>query len=384
MRTSDPGSALLAITSSALLLPPYSASRADAPPATAELGLNYSKYREDDINSADTFGRDSERMEVDIAQLHMFTPVGDDWSIALDVSWEDMSGASPWFVGQSINGEPKVIMSGPSIKDTRTEVSVTTRYYYDHGNAGLNYTRSREDDYDSDALAVDASLNSADGLTTYHAAISTSDDTIEPTEGATPVSTLKDEKDSHSAWVGITRIVSRRAVIRFGLSYTYRDGFLSDPYKANDQRPDTREEWIVESGYRHFSIGMNAAIQIDYRFFDDDWGVNSHTVDLAWHQNIGRQLQMIPFLRYYTQSEADFFTNVVDVREQYFADDYRLSAFGAISTGLRLRYDLADWSVNLAGERYRTDHGWGLFSGDESPALVDAWRVSFGLDYRFN
>jgi hypothetical protein len=72
-----------------------------------------------------------------------------------------MSGASPWFVGQSASGDPKVIMSGGSIADTRTEVSVTTRYYYDRGNAGLNYTRSSEDDYESDAIAFDASLNSA-------------------------------------------------------------------------------------------------------------------------------------------------------------------------------------------------------------------------------
>ena len=44
-------------------------------------------------------------------------------------------------------------MSGASIEDTRTEVSVTTRYYYDRGNAGFNYVRSKEDDYDSNAIA---------------------------------------------------------------------------------------------------------------------------------------------------------------------------------------------------------------------------------------
>jgi hypothetical protein len=376
-------SALLALTSGALLLPAYQDAHADAPPEFTNLGLDYGQYREDDITSNMTFGGDSQRMEVDIAHFFLFAPVAEDWAVALDVTWEDMSGASPWFVGQSSSGDPKVIMSGGSIADTRTEVSVTTRYYYDRGNAGLNYTRSSEDDYESDAIAFDASLNSADGMQTFSAAVSASKDTLEPTQGTTPTSTLKDNKDTRSAWVGVTQIVSKRAIVRFGLSYTYSDGFLSDPYKANDQRPDDRREWALDAGYRHFLTGLNGAVQVDYRFFDDDWGINSHTIDIAWHQNIGQDLQLIPFLRYYTQSEAEFFSNQVDPTEKFFSDDYRLSAFGAISMGLRVRADIGDWSVNLSGERYRTDENWGVYGGQESPALVDSWRVSFGLDYTF-
>ena len=50
---------------------------------------------------------------------------------------------------------------------------------------------------------------------------------------------------------------------------------------------------------------------------------------------------------------------------------------------LRLRQELGNWVVNLSGERYRTDESWGVYNGDESPALVDYWRYSFGLDYIF-
>ncbi len=267
-RKDKPGP-LAALTSSALLLPAYQGAQADAPPEFTELGLRYSKYQEDDTRGSRTFGGSSERMEVDIAQFHLMTPVGEDWAVALDVQWEDMSGASPWFVGASAEGDPKVIMSGASIEDTRTDVSVTTRYYYDRGNAGFNYSRSDEDDYESDAIALDGSFNSADGMTTYSAAISGSWDDIEPTQETIPTNTLKDEKDIYSAWVGVTRIVSRRALVRFGLSYTCRDGFLTDPYKGNDRRPDQRREWVVSGGYRHFFEGPRAALHVDYRYFDD-------------------------------------------------------------------------------------------------------------------
>ena len=91
----------------------------------------------------------------------------------------------------------------------------------------------------------------------------------------------------------------------------------------------------------------------------------------------------MPFLRYYTQDQADFFANLVDLENRYYADDYRLSAFGAFSAGLRLRQEIGDWALNLAGERYKSDNSWGIYGGEESPALVSFWRFSIGLDYIF-
>ena len=382
-RPGDKHPALLALTSSALLLPAYQGVRADAPPEFTEIGLRYSKYEEDDTQGSKTFGGSSQRYDIDAAQFHLLAPVADNWAVAVDVQWEDMSGASPWFVGESLDGSPKVIMSGASIEDTRTEVSVTTRYYYDRGNAGFNYVRSKEDDYDSDAIALDGSVNSADGITTYSGAISASSDDIEPTQGSVPTNTIKADKDIRSAWVGVSRIVSKNAIVRFGLSYTYRDGFLTDPYKLYDQRPDERKEWAVSTGYRQYFFWPNGALHADYRYFDDDWGIASHTLDLAWHQNLGNDTQLIPFLRYYSQDEADFFANIANTDQRYYSEDYRLSAFGAVSGGLRLRHTIGNWAITAVGERYETDESWGVYSGEESPALVDYWRYSFGLDYIF-
>ncbi len=374
---------LLALSSSALLLPVYQPARADAPPTDGTVGIRYSSYQEDDMLASKSFSGGSERYDIDIAQFHLLAPIGEDWSVALDVQYEDMSGASPWYVGMDADGSAKVVMSGASIEDTRTDISVTTRYYYDRGNVGFNYARSDEDDYQSDAIGLDVAFNSKDNLTTYSVALSGSDDEIEPTQGSVPTHTLKDEKQIRSAWVGVSRIVSKRAIVRFGLSYTYREGFLTDPYKLNDQRPDERKEWAAGAGYRHFLIGPNAALHADYRYFDDDWGIQSHTIDLAWHQNINQQLRLVPFMRYYSQSEADFFANFVDFTAEYYADDYRLSAFGAFSGGLRAIVNLDDWQFNLSGERYISKASWGLDDSDESPGLVKFWRYSIGVNYLF-
>lgn len=382
-RPDDRSPALLALTSSALLLPAYQTALADAPPEFVEVGTRVSKYKEDDITSKKAFGGGSERYEIDVAQFHLLAPVADDWSFALDVAWEDMSGASPWFVGESSSGKPKVIMSGASIEDTRTEVSGTTRYYFDRGNVGANYTYSHEDDYESNAGAVDGAFNSADGLTTYSGALSFAHDDIDPTQGSVPTNTLHASKDVTSVWGGVSRIISKRALVRFGLGYTYRDGFLTDPYKYRDHRPDQRKEWVASTGYRHFFDTQNAALHVDYRYFNDDWDVTSHTVDVAWLQNLEHGFQVAPFIRYYSQHEADFFSNLYDPEPRYFADDYRLSAFGAFSYGLRASRTFGNWEVNADVERYRTDESWGVYSGEESPGLVDFWRYGIGLNYVF-
>lgn len=379
----EPSPTLLALTSSALLLPAYQAVQADSPPEQVTVGVRFSDYHEDDTVDSKTFGGSSERYQIDIAQFHLLAPVGDNWSVMLDIQREDMSGASPWFVGASADGSNKVIMSSASIEDSRTDVSFTTRYYYDRGNIGLNLRRSEEDDYESSAVSLDTGFNSADGLTTYSAAISVANDDIEPTQGSYPTNTLQDEKDIRSVWAGVTRIISKRAIVRFGLGYTYREGFLTDPYKFRDRRPDERKEWAVNAGYRHYFVGPDAALHLDYRYFDDDWGIKSHTANVAWHQNIGASTQLIPYLRYYSQDQADFFDNIADTTQPYYADDYRLSAYGAFTTGIRAVTDINDFTFTLSGERYSTSESWGLYSGDESPALVKYWRFTVGLDYRF-
>ena len=143
--------ALLALTSSALLLPAYNGVRADAPPDQTTVGVCFSNYEEDDTLASKTAGGSSERYQIDVAQFHLLAPLGDDWSLALDIQREDMSGASPWFIGPSLDNSPQVFMSAASIEDTRTDISVTTRYYYDRGNVGGNYRYSEEDDYKSHA-----------------------------------------------------------------------------------------------------------------------------------------------------------------------------------------------------------------------------------------
>ncbi|MEL0193301.1 MAG: hypothetical protein VW865_13510, partial [Halieaceae bacterium] len=60
------------------------------------------------------------------------------------------------------------------------------------------------------------------------------------------------------------------------------------------------------------------------------------------------------------------------------------SSYGAFTAGLRWTVQLGDWQIETQAERYQSDGGWGLFSGEEAPALVDFWRATVGLTWRFD
>ena len=369
-----------------LALPAYQTGTAlaDAPPAFTEVGLRYTHYSEDSIDQDVVIFGATDRYDIDVTQLWIEAPVGASWSVALDVQNDYQTGASPWFVGTQQDGTPGVIMSGASIQDNRVEVGVTTRYFWADGNAGFAVSHSDEDDYEATALAFDASWNTADDARTWSTSFSSSRDTLNPTKGVIPVFITEEDLDTQSGYFGVSQILSRTAIARIGLSYTLSEGYLSDPYKLRDQRPDTHERLSLSAGYRRFLIGSDASLQIDYRYYADSWGTDSHTVEVAWAQNLPGSL-LTPYLRYYTQREADFFGVIANTDAQYYADDYRLSSYGAVTLGARWAVALGEsWTLELEAERYMTDADWGVFDGAAAPALVDFWRGTVGITWRFD
>jgi len=384
-RLPPPSPLLRSLGRTLAVLPAYQAIPAwsDAPPAFTEVGLRYSRYSEDSIAQDKVILGDRDRYDIDVTQLWIEAPVGSAWSVALDVQNDYQTGASPWFVGINQEGQPGVIMSGASIQDNRVEVGVTTRYFWADGNAGFNVTHSDEDDYEAIAMALDASWNTSSDARTWTVAVSSSRDTVNPTHGVIPVFIDEEKLDTQSGYFGVSQILSRTAVMRFGLNYTYSEGYLSDPYKFNDARPGTHERIALSAGIRQFLINADASLQADYRYYADSWGSDSHTLELAWAQNLSASL-LTPYIRYYTQRQADFYNVVADRAARFYADDYRLSSYGAITLGARWSVAIGDWTLELEAERYQSDADWGLYDGEAAPALVDFWRAAIAATWRFD
>lgn len=363
-------------------LPAFAATQ----PVESTLSVGVSNYQEADIPQHLVTGGDNRRYDVDIRQFRLLTPVGRKWSFGLDLSRETMSGASPWSTVMGPDGEPALIMSGATIRDSRTEVSVSATQYGEDHSIGLTLTRSNENDYDAIAPSLTGEWTFNDALTTLSAGLSYSDDTIEPTDAAAFGRVSREERRSRSASMGVSQVLDRLSAVYAGLSVTEHAGYLSDPYKLRDIRPEERLEWALGARYRRFLDRWNAALHLDYRYYDDDWGIASHTLHTSWYQNVGPAFQVIPNLRYYSQSEADFYRPFDDFGLPLDVDqssDFRLSAYGAFTFGIKGVIRQPGWSLTLSADRYIGNEKYGLSSGAQHPARLAFTLASIVFDINF-
>ncbi len=383
---SNPSRSLIALSTSALALPGI--AQADAPPTESTLSYKISNYQEDDLTRAQVPFGELGRYDIDVHQFQYVSPLGIDFALFIDANHEDMSGASPWFSTANAAGEPVINMSGASgITDARSELSIGTRYYSQNGNFGGAVGYSEENDYRATYVNLSGSRNFNNDLTTVTLGFSHSADDIFPTDAELFNRVRNEDKRATSAAVSLSQVINRVTTFQTALSITEQSGFLSDPYKLQDARPDNKTQIAFSNSLRYFFIEADGALQANYRYYHDDFGISSHTLDLSWFQNINRSFQVAPMLRYYSQSAADFYTNIDDFTKPLTepqSSDYRLSAFGAFSGGINLIADFGDWTATFTAERYVANEKYSVYAVNQpSPALVQFVRLSLGVDYSF-
>lgn len=391
--------ALQALTTSALALPGI--ARAATPIEEYSAEYSFARYHEDDLPSGKVAaGNERERYEIDIHQLRLAAPLGERMDVTLDLSHETMSGASPRYITQGPSGAPVVVMSGATIDERRTDALLEGTYYFDRTTASLSGGFSLEKDYRAFNAGLSGTREYNEKNTVLSGGIGGSFDQLDPTQDpmVDPDRPGKHDRHSETLFAGVSQVLSRSTVVQGTASFQHAGGYLSDPYKeaevANnplpDRRPNQRNQIALLARLRrHFEL-LNGSLHADYTYYLDDWSIEAHTFDLAWHQSIFDLLRLVPSVRYYSQSQADFYAPYYlqprsdDLR----SSDYRLSPFGALSFRIRgeMRLQLfeLDLGVNAGFERYESDGDLALGKVRvENPALVsfDLWSV--GISGRF-
>ena len=390
--------ALLALTASALaaLGGGRATAQSGSGSATPQADYRYSFYREDALPADRVAAGDGERYEISTHQFRFTQPAGDETVLAADLAFEAMSGASPRFVQPDASGRPIQVMSGASIEDKRGDALLRVTRRRGGTSATLAAGYSGENDYQAINGAVELEQELDDTVTTLSASVGYSGDTLDPTQGATPTGTLHDRRSAATGRIGWARVLDAVTVVQTSVSYTFHEGYLADPYKqawivsaANtvpDQRPAERGQLAWLTRLRRFFKGPDAALHLDYRYYHDDWEVDAHSVELAWHQNLGGSVRVAPSLRYYSQSQAYFYAPFYETprSDGLASSDYRLAPYGAIDAGLTASWTLGDWDTSLRYERYASDADYALGKvAVENPGLVDFQVVSLGVKKTF-
>ena len=354
------------------------------------ISYQFTHYDEEPLPANKLAFGSPDRYSINSQQLRWVKNLDESYSLTVEAMYEGMSGSSPWYVIPDAVEGPLQVMSGATIRDHRTQIdtSLSRRSNgYTH-TASLGY--STEDDYRALYGSYGGQKESEDGLSTIAWGGSYSHDDIEPTDAEFYGRVTRARKESYSVSTGFTRILNPTAVVQTGLALTWHSGFLSDPYKLawvdgsvlNDSRPEERFMWAWSTRFRQYMQSSKAALHLDGRYYGDDWGVRSITLDVAWHQPVGEDWEIAPAIRYYSQMAPDFYGPIFDAApsDGYWSSDYRLATYGSLSYSLKAILRREKWSFSLFAEYYDSQENLALFgTPQDTPALVDFWRFTLRL-----
>lgn len=312
----------------------------------------------------------------------------------------------------------------PSFHDTRVAAAVDWRRAIDDRTRyGVGLSWSDEYDYFHSGLNGRISRDFQQRNTTVDLAFGVSKDFIKPVGGAPvplapvlPVSLLDnkrtdDDKVVLDLLVGVTRVLGPRTLGQLSLSLSHASGYLNDAYKIlsvvdratgaaaldgfglalrlHESRPRQRTRANLFLQAKHLA-GKNV-FDTSYRFHVDDWGIDSHTLDLKVRRPLGDRFYLQPRLRLYRQEAADFHRFVLfdgDPVPDHASADHRLAAFDGTTAGVKFGFPSPagrEWSLrvefyNQSGASPPPSRAGPVARRDLLPDL-DAWIVQTG--YRF-
>ena len=362
-----------ALLAAALALPgivPGSAL-AQTAPDQGLITLKYVDYRD--------WQPGADRIRVHSPSLYVLKPLSDTLAAEGSLTYDSISGASPLYHNTLSGASGK-----GGVVDYRTAGDVKLTRYFDGAAIGVGAAISSERDYLSRALSVDARFSSADRNRTYAFGIGGASDNIDSTNG------LAEGKHRRTVELlfGVTQVLSAEAIVQSNVTWSDGRGYFSDPYKTIDIRPDRRRILAWLTRYNQHLPRFGATVSMSYRYIDDSFGSDSHTLETAWFQPLPGGWSVRPSLRYYTQAAADFyfdppFPQGFSIGGLYTADT-RLSAFGALTPGITVAKAMPDgWTVDLKVEYYRQRSDWRPGGGSPGLLPLSARWIQTGISKAF-
>lgn len=145
-----------------------------------------------------------------------------------------------------------------------------------------------------------------------------------------------------------SQVINKNLQVAFLVDLVHQQGFLSLPFYRvyfadgsvhEEKLPDNR--FKLPLGFRaNYFLGDRFIIRSYYRYYKDDWGISSHTVNLEIPVKITSFFSISPFYRFYSQSAIKYFAPYEQhtVSDEYYSSNYDLSKFNSnfLGAGIRL------------------------------------------------
>jgi hypothetical protein len=179
--------------------------------------------------------------------------------------------------------------------------------------------------------------------------------------------------------LGLSQVLTRNMLLGLNFETSESEGLLNNPYRMvryiscampnargyctqAEQYPHTRTG-NAGSGQLKYYLPWHAALNGNYRFYSDTWGIVAHTAELGYTQPMFRSWTLDTHVRYYRQNHADFYSDLFPYADaqNFLARDRELATFKSLTLGLGAAWEfhpqrfswLQKGSLNLRWDRMR-------------------------------
>ncbi|WP_187631953.1 DUF3570 domain-containing protein [Hymenobacter lutimineralis] len=254
------------------------------------------------------------------------------------------------------------VLSTPSSSDTRYHLDLGySRQLADKRTiVGVGGGFSKEYDYLSGNITASWARASADGNRELSAAAQVFFDRatlILPAElrqgrGGDHGSGF-DTRQSYNLNLVYSQVLTQRLQAAVSTELVAQNGLLSTPFHRvyfretggalgtakTELLPRQRLKYPVGLRLNYYATDL-VQLRGYYRFYNDNFGIRAHTLELETPLKVTPFFVLYPFYRYHTQTAATYFAPYLEhsVTDEYYTSDYDLANFSANKLGLGLRY----------------------------------------------
>jgi len=281
--------------------------------------------------------------------------------------------------------------SASQYTEQRTEYNYGADLLFDNTNISFGYTNSDEYDYLSKNYHFGISHNMFGDLTTVSLGFSYGDDTIhrnlhdangnyighDPGFGDNG----EEKLERRNYRLGLTQIMTKDLVMNFAFEAIANEGYSQNPYRTafiytptdpvingvripgfiQENYPDARtsDAYAIRANY---FLPYRAAIHSELKYYTDTWGIRAGSIMLGYVHPIGEHWTVDAKMRYYTQTQADFYKDVYAESEtnlKYYGHNKELCASDNQSLGVKVAYEFMKngwWQLDKGSVTFSYDH----------------------------
>ena len=258
-----------------------------------------------------------------------------------------------------------VKLSASPYHETRKQEGGSVDWLHDKTIYTAGYIHSREPDYEANTSYFAISQTMFGDLTTVSFGYRRGWDNVFRDIKVNGIiqndPTFHQQADHRAYTLSLSQILTRNAILDLNFEAITDEGYLASPYRkvryfdptvpgkqftlADQVYPNTRTSSAASAQFKYY-LPYRAAATLQYRFYNDTWGITGNTVELDYTHPFTRpilygHLTLDGSVRYYKQNHANFYSDLFPRADysNFEARDRELAAFHSLSLGFGAEYE---------------------------------------------